>query len=315
MTKKVLMLCPLAALALASCSSESNSPEANNNRNEARFFASINSLNSRAYNTVWEAGDQIGITGTSGAKAYANVAYSTDGTGNFTVVTPGTEIYYQTNDPVTFTAYYPYENMLNSSVILADTHEQADQKQFDYLWSQAQGSKANPNVAFNFAHKMSKVVLVIKRGSDVSFDEVKEAKVAFGGFINEGQFDPATGVATATGDASALYTFAGNADAVLNAPLTVDDAAETVSYSMIHFPQAFSAALPIVATLDGRQDFKAALDFTAGNSAAGDATAANEWVAGRQYTITVTLHKTALTVNGCTITPWTEVNSGDVDAE
>lgn len=314
MKTKALILAPLALLALASCSSEGDAPELNKG-NEARFFASINSRNSRAYDAVWENGDQIGITGTSGAKAYSNVAYATDGTGNFSVITPGSEIYYQTNDPVTFTAYYPYENLQNADVILADTHEQADQKNFDYLWSQAQGSKAQPNVAFNFAHKMSKLVLVIKRGADVSFDEVKEAKVAFGSFLNEGQFDPATGLATATGTASPLYTFAGNDDDALNAPLTVDNAAETVSYSMILFPQTFTDALPIVATLDGRQDFKAALDFTAANTAAGDATADNAWVAGRQYTITVTLHKTALTVNGCTITPWTQANGGNVDAE
>ncbi len=314
MIQKVLMLCPLAVLALASCSSEGDTPEATNG-NEARFFATINSHNTRAYDAVWEAGDQIGITGTSGEKTYKNVAYATDGSGDFTVVTPGSEIYYQTDAPVTFTAYYPYEQMLNADVILADTHEQANQKRFDYLWSQAQGSKAQPNVAFNFAHKMSKVVLVIKRGADVSFEEVKEAKIAFGGFINEGQFDPAAGTATATGAASELYTFAGNADASFNAPFTIDDAAETVSYSMIHFPQSFNATLPIVATLDGRQEFKAVLDFTAGNSAAGDATAANEWIAGRQYTITVTLHKTSLTVNGCTITPWIQTDGGNVDAE
>lgn len=314
MTKKVLILSPIVLLALASCSNEGDAPEFSTS-NEARFSASINSLNSRAYDAVWEDGDQIGISGTSGDKTYDNIAYATDGTGNFSVITPGSEIYYQTNDPVTFTAYYPYGNLQNADVMLADTHEQAAQKQFDYLWAQAQGSKAQPNVAFNFAHKMSKLVLVIKRGSDISFEEVKEAKVAFGAFLNEGQFDPATGLATATGNASALYTFAGNDDASLNAPLSIDNAAETVSYSMILFPQSFTAALPIVATLDGRQDFKAALDFTAANTAAGDANAANAWVAGRQYTITVTLHKTALTVNGCTITPWTQTNGGNVDAE
>lgn len=314
MTKKVLMLCPLAIFAFASCSSYNDGPTGADSA-EAKFSAAIESSYSRAFDATWEPDDQIGIYGNSGSKVYRNVAYSTVGNGNFNVMIPGTEIYYQTNDPVTFTAYYPYENMQNSDVILANTHEQASQKHFDYLWSQAQGSKAQPNVAFNFTHRMSKVVLVIKRGSDVSFDEVKEAKVAFGGFLNEGQFDPVTGLATATGDVSELYIFAGNSDAAFNAPFTVDDTAETVSYSMIHFPQSFTAALPIVATLDGRQDFKADLDFTAGNTAAGDVSAANEWVAGRQYTISVTLHKTALTVNGCTITPWTDANGGNVDAE
>lgn len=314
MNKKVLLLCPFAMLALASCSSEGDTPEISNG-SEAHFSAFINTHNSRAYDATWEAGDAIGITGVSGDKNYKNVQYVTTGSGDFTVATAGSEIYFQDDNAVTFTAYYPWENLLSANVILADTHEQADQKRFDYLWAQAQGSKAQPSVAFNFGHRMSKVVLVIKRGADISFEEVKAASVALGGFVNDGQFDVATGEAKATGEASALYTFAGNADAQLNAPLTIDDTANTVTYSMIHFPQAFDAALPIVATLDGKQSFKASLDFTAGNTAAGDAAAGNAWVAGRQYTITVTLHKTALTVEGCTITPWVEADGGNVDAE
>lgn len=314
MTKQFLKLCPLAVLALVACSSDSDAPVTDNG-SEARFFASIDSQISQAYNSAWEAGDQIGISCTSGDKTYRNVAFATDGTGNFTAVAPGSEIHYNTDHPVTFTAYYPYENLLNADVILADTHEQAYQKLFDFLWAQARGSKEHPEVSFNFFHRMTKIVLVFKRGSDVSFADIKEAKVALGGFINGGQFDPATGEATATGEVSALHTFSGNADASFNAPFSVDDNAETVSYSMIHFPQSFNAPIPIVATLDGRQEFKATLDFTAGNTAAGDAGAANEWVAGRQYTISITLHKTALSVNGCTISAWTEVNGGNVDAE
>lgn len=314
MYNKVLWLGPIAMLALASCSSVDDTPDAST-LNEARFSASINTHNSRAYNSVWEAGDQIGISGTTGDKAYKNIAYTTDGTGNFTVVTPGSEIYYQSDSPVTFTAYYPFENLTNSDVVLANTCEQANQKTFDYLWAQAQGCKVQPNVAFKFIHKMTKVVLIIKRGADVSFDEIKEAKVAISGFLNNGQFAPVNGVATATGSPSGLYTFAGNTDATLNAPKSESNSDDAVTYSMIFFPQSFTSPLPIVATLDGRQDFKAMLDFTAGNTAAGDTDATNSWISGRQYTITVTLHKTALTIEGCTITPWIEADGGNVDAE
>ena len=112
------------------------------------------------------------------------------------------------------------------------------------------------------------------------------------------------------------WTFAGNtSETGYNAPLSKDDAAETVSYTLILFPQEFSSPLPITATLTSMQSFSATLDFTAANVDAGDTDAKNEWVAGRQYNLSVTLHKTDITVDGCTIQGWDEANGGNVNAD
>ena len=308
--KKILFYSmALAAMTMASCSGDEGQ---GTTETRATFFAAIEGQpQTRAYDTSWESSDAIGITGTTGGTAYTNVKYTTaNGDGNFTTATTGTDIYYQDTQDVTFTAYYPW----NGSALSADTRVQSGQKAFDCLWAQAMGSKANPNVAFTFAHKMAKVVITVKKGADVSFEEVKTVKLSLNGFLHEGTFDTATGTAAATGTA-VDWQFAGNTNEPgHNAPSADDNSAETVSYSLIMFPQEFAATLPFTASLPDMQSFGTRLDFTTANANAGDTDAKNEWVAGRQYNISVTLHKTSITVVGCTISQWENADGGNFDA-
>lgn len=321
MKAKIIFMATLAAAVLTACNNDENNV-IDTGSSQATFTAAIDGqVNTRAYDRTWEAGDAIGISGISGGITYTNVQYVTDseGTnGNFRVETSGNEIYYQDDNPVTFTAYYPWANLASGvTTITADTRAQASQSDFDFLWSRQTGSKASPNVQFLFAHKMAKLVLTIQKGNDVSYQEVQDAVLSLGGFKNNGSFNVTNGTATATGDnLTADWTFAGNStETGYNAPLSKDDAAETVSYTLILFPQEFSSPLPITATLTGMQSFSATLDFTAANVDAGDTDAKNEWVAGRQYNLSVTLHKTDITVDGCTIQGWDEANGGNVNAD
>ena len=50
-------------------------------------------------------------------------------------------------------------------------------------------------------------------------------------------------------------------------------------------------------------------------SNAGIADPRNEWLAGYQYDIAVTIHKTGVSIQGCTITAWTEADGGNFDAK
>lgn len=320
MKQKLSLLGALSiAVLLTGCGNDGDGslqPESNAVR--ASFSAAISGSNAtRAYDTSWEAGDAIGVSGKSGDVSYNNVSYTTaGGDGTFTVTTPGGEIYYQDDNAVTFTAYYPWNNLQGTTAITADTRAQASQKVFDFLWAQAPGSKANPQVSFSFAHRMAKLVLTIRRGNDVSYQEVQDAVLSFIGFKNNGTFNVTDGTAAATGDDLSDWTFAGNtAETGYNAPSAADPTAGTVAYTLILFPQELAAPLPITATLEGRQEFTATLDFTAANTAAGDTEAKNEWKAGRQYNLSVTLHKTALTLTGCTIEQWNEADGGNVDAD
>lgn len=320
MRAKAIFMATLAAAVLTACNNDENNV-IDTGSSQATFTAAIDGqVNTRAYDRTWEAGDAIGISGISGGITYTNVQYVTDseGTnGNFRVETSGNEIYYQDDNPVTFTAYYPWANLASGvTTITADTRAQASQSDFNFLWSRQTGSKASPNVQFLFAHKMAKLVLTIQKGNDVSYQEVQDAVLSLGGFKYSGTFNVTDGTTSTADDLATGWTFAGNtSETGYNAPLSKDDVAETVSYTLILFPQEFSSPLPITATLTGMQSFSATLDFTAANVDAGDTDAKNEWVAGRQYNLSVTLHKTDITVDGCTIQGWDEANGGNVNAD
>lgn len=320
MKAKTIFMATLAAAVLTACNNDENNV-IDTGSSQATFTAAIDGqVNTRAFDQTWEAGDAIGISGISGGITYTNVQYVTDseGTnGNFRVETSGNEIYYQDDNPVTFTAYYPWANLASGvTTITADTRAQASQSDFDFLWSRQTGSKASPNVQFIFAHKMAKLVLTIQKGNDVSYQEVQDAVLSLGGFKYSGTFNVTDGTTSTADDLATGWTFAGNtSETGYNAPFVPNATAESVSYTLILFPQEFSSPLPITATLTGMQSFSATLDFTAANVDAGDTDAKNEWVAGRQYNLSVTLHKTDITVDGCTIQGWDEANGGNVNAD
>lgn len=282
-------------------------------QDEARFSAIIDGA-SRAYDQAWEANDEIGISCLTGDVTYTNVCYYTSaGDGNFSPKEESKKIYYQTDEEVTFTASYPWHDLQNGNTLTADTWKQAGQKKFDFLWAQANGSKANPEVSFAFTHRMAKLVLTVKCGHDVSYDEVKAAALSLEGFKHLGSFDVTTGVAAVSGENSAKWTFAGNSAAESNAPYTQDDESSTVAYTLIGYPQVLEAPVTFTAQLQGEQSFTAGLDFTNANAIKDGSAARNEWVAGRQYNIGVKLNKTGISLDGCTIAAWDEVN-GEVDA-
>lgn len=318
MKTKAILLGLFAMATLAACNNDENISTGNDGRQTAAFTASIDGQQViRAHNTTWDNGDAIGITGKSGDTQYANVAYATEkGDGNFSVVPPASAICYQDNEDVLFTAYYPYiadGKLTNGTKITADTKVQANQPAFDFLYATGTGSKRAYNVPFLFTHQMAKVVLTIKKGSEVSFDEVQAAVLTLQGFKNNGSFDISSGEAMATGEALASpWTFAYNSSESENAPSTINNEAETIAYALILFPQEFSAKLPFTATID--QTLNALLDFTQANTNAGDSEPGNYLKAGRQYNLSVTLNKTSLTVNSCEITQWTDANGGNFDA-
>lgn len=266
----------------------------------------------RAYDNVWEDGDAIGITGTSGSKTYTNVSYTTTGDGHFSITNSGEEIYFQNDDEVTFTAYYPWND--DTEFENVDTWYQAEQRTFDFLWAQATGSKANPSVAFSFNHVMSKLVITVKAGDDVTFSEIQNAKLSLSGFNHLGTFDVTDG-STSTVNNAAEYTFAGNTEARYNAPYTENVAESSRTFTLILFPQLFGSYPTFKAefTTPDTQEFTANLDFTSANATRSDNPARNEWVAGRQYNLIVTLHKTPSNNSG-SIGNWVDTGPLTADA-
>ena len=318
MKTKAILLGSLA-IALAACNNDESTVTNTADNGKAVFSASIEGQNkTRALDTTWDKGDQIGISGKTGDKTYTNVAYQTTlGDGNFTVLTTGTEIYYQDDKTVDFTAYYPWTNLAGKTTIDANTWGQAAQKSFDFLYAEGKGSKGNPNVAFKFEHKMSKLALTIRKGDDITFEEVKAAILSLEGFKHTGTFNITNGTTTPKDAGTVIWQFANNQgeDESYNAPYAINDTEQTVTYTLIMFPQTFGgSSLPFYAELTSDHVLSAELDFTEANGNAGDKDPLNEWKAGRQYNMSVTLNKSSITVNGCTISKWEEANGGNVDA-
>lgn len=311
-TPKYIMAAALAIMTFAGCGNENDELNVFDRKDSPDFTATIGSVQSRAFDNNWEQGDEIGVSGCN----RTNVCYLTNSNdGKFTVKTHGEQIYFQDESEVTFTAYYPWNNLAEGVVAIdADTEVQTNQKSFDFLWAQASGKKDSPNVNFNFAHRMAKVVLTVRPGNGMSFDEVKDATLSLGGFRHTGFINITDGSTMVNGDATANWVFTGGV-----APAVLDETESTVTYSLIFFPQEFDNPLAFLAELDlsdnKSYNLRAGIDFTAANSEKDGAQAKNEWVAGRQYNLSLTLHKTDITLSECVINPWNEVNGDEINVD
>ena len=304
---KYLVTAAIAVMTLTACGNEDNEPAAAHRQDYPDFTATIGSVQSRAFDRSWERGDRIGISGAG----RTNVSHLTDaGDVSFTVETPGDQIYFQDEHEVTFTAYYPW----SADAVKADTRVQTAQKNFDYLWAQATGKKDAPNVSFTFSHCMAKVSLTLRPGEGMSFDEVKAATLSLGGFRHSGSFNIADGTTAVEGDATDRWVFSGGVAAA-----SVNDTDRTLTYTFIVFPQTHAAPLTFLAELaltgDNIYNLRASVDFTRANAEKDQTAARNEWVAGRQYNLSLTLNKTDVSLDRCEIIPWVEVDGGEISVD
>lgn len=313
--KKEYWLAAVLLVGMTACSNDETGNVTTGDADAALFTGSIEAPHTRAFDQTWENGNQIGISGITGGKTYTNICYKYVGAGNETFTAAAEKIYYQDNKGVTFTAYYPWaESLTESATITVGTWEQANQKTFDFLYAQAEGQK-DVKVNFNFKHRMSKLVLTVKAGADMTYDDVKDAVCYLENFLYEGTFDRTTGIATATGSPCAMWAFANNTtqgEENFNTPTISENESEgSVSYTLILFPQTFPSSagnLSFYAETGGNT-YSAEIDLSKvhGNDSA------NELKAGTQYNITINLNKTGLTVGESTISAWEEKNH-EIDA-
>lgn len=301
--KSKYLLYALPTLMLAACSSDEPLAGAGSNDGAAVVTADIAGMTkTRAFDTSWEQGDKIGISGTSGSAVYTNVPYLTDGTGAFTSALGVAQgIFFQDTDIATFSAYYPYNAAVtaDNAEITANTSDQSASKGFDFLFaSGAKGSVANPAINFTgeaaFSHKMTQLVIKLTADNSAGFDAaaiLSDGKSSIAGLKSEGKFNTLTGEATATGTA---------ADWILNDHVTPSTEGSTTSYSMILFPQEATAGLTYSIEYDGAT-YSCVL------------TPALE--AGKRYTYNITLKKSGLSVASSTITDWIDEESEDIDVD
>lgn len=282
-------------IALTACTND------NENLNDGPVAAVINAeisdaVATRASGTTWAERDKIGIS--ESRFGYTNVPYRWE-SGKFTPT--GTIIFFQDDDPTTFSAYYPYDADGGTLTATTDATAQQNQPAIDFLYATgATASTHNPEVNFtddtdaggtdcSFHHCMSQITLTFKEGSGVDFSTIQPTGYTLSGLMLTGSFDTTTGTAE-TDDATAAQ----NLDMKLtNGALTS---------SVILFPQT-KASIGLSVYYNS-QPYTATLTIPDG-----------ALKAGNNYTWTVTVRNKDLSIESAKITDWNPVTGGNVSAD
>lgn len=290
-------LLPIAVLALcaAACTND------NENLNDDSVAAVINAeisdaVSTRASGTAWAERDEIGIS--ESRFGYTNVPYLWE-SGKFTPT--GTIIFFQDDDPTTFSAYYPYDADGGTLTATTDATAQQNQPAIDFLYATgATASTHNPEVNFtddtdaggkdcSFHHCMSQITLTFKEGSGVDFSTIQPTGYTLSGLVLEGSFDTTDGMAEAD-----------DATAAQDLDMTLTNGALTSS--VILFPQT-KASIELSVNYNS-QPYTATLTIPDG-----------ALKAGNNYTYTVTVRNKDLSISSATISDWNPVNGGNVNAD
>ena len=278
----------LAALALALVACNNDNENLNGDLVAAQFTANIAPA-TRASGTTWDNGDRIGITDIGNDTRYGNVPFILKN-GKFEA--EGKVIYFEDTKTHTFRAYYPYNAAGGILAATTDATAQQNQPAIDFLFaSGATGDKNSPVVSFtdktykggednSFHHRMSRITLTFEAGDGVDFSVVKPERYTLDGLLLTGTFNTADGIATADNGAQ-------------TGELTMNLADGNLTSSVILFPQTV-ASLPLVVNYKG-QEYHATLTMPEG-----------ALQAGNNYTYTVKVNATGLTLEGCTIGNWVD---------
>lgn len=159
-----------------SCSDSDSEQDIAANNNRVVFSGTIGSLQSRAADTSWDNGDEIGIYAlNAGAElsetaifdGKANVKYRSDSEGKFTAV--AAPIKFPSHGDLDFVAYYPYQLTITDYKYTIDVSTQSNPAAIDLLYSNnaKEQNRTSKEVNLSFKHMLSMVVFNVKVGDDV----------------------------------------------------------------------------------------------------------------------------------------------------
>ncbi len=203
-SSRILLGAALGATVLftASCSSDDDVSAVGTDAQVALQITGGISAQTRASDSSWDAGDQIGIymyyAGTSDiAEEIENIPYTTsDGTSIFTPVS--STIYFPVDGSnVDFTAWYPYADV---ETWTADLTDQSSQAAIDLLTAEAKSgttvyNKNQPTVALSFQHMLTKLEVNISAGEGISTDDLAGTTVQITGQVSTVTYDPGYSIA------------------------------------------------------------------------------------------------------------------------
>ena len=285
---KIYPVAALLALSLAACNNEeiTTTPD-------ARVALQVTGgIQTRAYDAIWEANDEIGIFGftqeDAPAQAYSNVRYVTTG-GNGTFTPDGTTIYLPTDgSSLDFVAYYPYTTTaMTDGVYIVNVTDQSDLSAIDLMAASKQtGNRIENTVTFNFVHKLSKVIFTFKPGDGMTDTELAGMTVQLTNQQTLATFDvtqPDGEVVVGTNTP---------------ATLTLNTAADGSSSEGIVLPSSDFSGMTLHLELSDGSSF---FNWDLNNSIA------DKFEAGKKYVYDITVNRTGLGVTS-TIEDWTPGN-------
>lgn len=273
-----------------------------------RISSAINKMATRAAGTAWAPGDRIGITAkkADGTVLFTNMPYvTTEGDGVFTP--EGEAFYFQDKDEVTFTAYYPFSGTAGElpgeeGVIRAiltgagEAQKPENQPQIDFLFANAKGSSAHPDVQLRFRHCMSRIVLNFLPGDGIaSLDEIS---YGLSSMYPQGNFNTLTGTAEAS---TLVIGFA--------IKLTVPHNDNGMSSPLIFFPQNSIGEKKLTLMMRGT-NYEATFRLPENK----ENNNAREIVAGHTYIYNVKINNKTMTINLATINEWGEGGNKNINS-
>lgn len=203
--KKTLLVSLTFGLLLSGCNDEDSLGTSEGTG--VRFTSYM--VESRATDTDWEAGDEIGVYMQNAASASGyqkiNVKYA-NSDGNLNTFTSETPIEYSGNEStVNFMAVYPFSASVTSGNYTFKLGNE-DLSKNDIMYASTASVKAGTeDVTLEFKHKLTKIVLQLK---DENGNPVKGASITIDKQRVNGTLDVATGTITATDDYTSTLQFA-----------------------------------------------------------------------------------------------------------
>lgn len=259
--KKILLMMAVAALVLASCSSDET--VAVNQGDAISFRPLVNGVtraaNGAGVKSAWETGDILYVTAQRGTAKFFQTEFVKDGSGF-----NSTNKYYWPNDlsttPITFAAFWgaAYKTWaadgdglaLNSAYTVPDAV--ASQKDLLFALKTVNAKPADGGVTLNFRHMLSQIVVKVANDQDNLKVTVSGVRI---GYLNKtGTFAyNTTNSGSETEDNVANNTNSGNETLIARTDWTkTDDASKNASYL---FEQTVSATLTGTTTATALTNF------------------------------------------------------------
>lgn len=285
----------LLGLLLGSCAKDKNTTP-----DIKPVAAQLSSVITKAVGTSWSANDKIGVFMTSNQTINSstildgadNISYQVASGGTNGLFTPSmvskTIFLPQDDSKVTFIAYYPYSEVLNSYALNVNLTDQSNQEALDIMSASVGDiSKTKPNVALQFARAMSKVI--IKTSSSVySSEQLAAMTVKITALNTTGTFSLSNRTITSTGTPASITAQATTAGSI---------------YEAIMFPEdVASKGSKIEIDIDGKT-----LSYAIQTKA---------FVKGERYTYDLEVDRTGVISINTTITDWVDdptVNNGTAE--